>query len=799
MSQQRSRLFAAAFVLLLSLPNFAPKSAAAAYPNPSHDEPHPAIMQQVAQQVATAGASGLKPFAPQPQQAAVGGAGGPMREVFGFGLASSLSDPTYGYPSWNFSLLSTVAFFGLHINDDGTIAQDSGWTVWNSSQLSGLLSTAHQYGTKVVATIIMQDFSAGTPHMCSALSRQWTTIGATVAEVKAKGVDGVNVDYEGLNGSCGTSDPSFARHSLTSLVGNLRSSLPAGSYLSVDTYASSPSDSLGFFDVAGVAGYADSLFVMAYDLEYSNYSRSPTNCPSFCLGPTAPLTGYYYNDTSVASQYLAVVPSSKVILGVPYYGRKACVNSATPNQYPTSSVVADTYTDASTESSASQVQPGSYAAHRDAHDPTGQERWDTWVNTSMNCIRELYWDDTVSLGAKYALVNQDNLRGVGIWNLNYGGGASELWTTLSNYFSCPVSIGITNPTNTSEFYVNVSAGSCAPSYFEVQQSDTTLNLGWSALAPNAPVNASSTAAVDGFPGDSYQFRARAHSPSGAAGGWSIASTTLAANASLKYGFKGLYSLDAYGGVQSLNSEWLPGSAYWPGWKIARAVRAMPGANPQSGAVLDGYGALHSYGVPITLATTAYWPGFAIARDLAFLPDGSGGYVLDGFGGLHAFSVNGHAMPPAATGNDYWPGLDLARKVVIYSDGTGGLVLDGYGGLHRFGIGGTPPAAVTVRDYWSGWDIAHDVVLIPGTHAGYVLDGFGGLHPFSGAPALNSGVYWPGLDIARAVWLTPGSTSAQPAGYVLDGFGGPHPFGGAPTLSLYPYWPGQDLARNLTGF
>ncbi len=38
---------------------------------------------------------------------------GPQREVFGFALASSLSDPTVGYPTWDFSLLSTVAFFGL--------------------------------------------------------------------------------------------------------------------------------------------------------------------------------------------------------------------------------------------------------------------------------------------------------------------------------------------------------------------------------------------------------------------------------------------------------------------------------------------------------------------------------------------------------------------------------------------------------------------------------------------------------------------------------------------------------------
>jgi spore germination protein YaaH len=363
------------------------------------------------------------------------GASALKREVFGFALASSLSDPAVGYPTWNFDLLSTVAFFGLHVQNDGTFAADNGKSVWDSSQLSALVSTAHSHGTKVVLTIILQDFAAGTPNMCAGLAHSATTVSNTVAEAKAKGVDGVNVDYEGLNNSCGTSDASWARHTLTGFVASLRSHLPAGSYLSVDTYASSATDPLGFFDVPGLSPSVDSFFVMAYDLEYSNYKRAPLSCPNFCLGPTAPLTGYYYNDTSTASQYAAAVPASKVILGVPYYGRKACVASATANQYPTGPVTADTYLDATGESGAPQVLAGSFASHRDANDPTGQERWDTWFNTSLNCTRELYWDDAASLSLKYDLVNQDGLRGVGIWNLNYGGGAPELWSALATHFA----------------------------------------------------------------------------------------------------------------------------------------------------------------------------------------------------------------------------------------------------------------------------------------------------------------------------------------------------------------------------
>lgn len=745
-----------------------------------------------------------------PSRALAATSGAPGREIFGFALASSLADPSVGYPSWDFSLLGTVAFFGLHVQDDSTFASDNGWSVWNSSQLTGLVSTAHAHGTKVVLTIIKQDFAANTPSMCAALATFSTTVNNAVAEVKAKGVDGINVDYEGLNGSCGSADPSYARHAYTNFIGTLRKSMPAGSYLSVDSYASSAADSLGFFDIPGLSASVDSFFVMAYDLEYSNYARAPTNCSSFCLGPTAPVSGYYYNDTTTAQQYVATVGASKVILGVPYYGRKACVGSAAPNAYPAGSVIADTYLDASGEASSNLVQPGSYTAHRDANDPAGQERWDTWFNTQMNCTRELYWDDTTSLGLKYDLVNRDNLRGVGIWNLNYGGGAPELWSALNTHFSCQVSLSVPASPAATEFAVGLSTGSCAVSYVEVQQFDTTNNQGWFGLPNVVPSNGAGSETVEGYPGHTYQFQARAHSTAGFVGAWSSASTTVSATATYSHPFKGLYTLDAYGGISANESPPLAQSAYWSGWRIARSIKSWTGpGGPQQGFVLDGYGGLHPYGAAglneTSGASNHYW-GVDIARDFAFLPDGSGGFVLDGYGGLHPFWVNGHSGALQAVGNAYWKNWDIARKVVIFADGSGGYVLDAFGGLHPFGINAAPAAsfsAVQTTAYWAGWQIARDVQLIPGNanHSGYVLDGFGGLHPFhatgdgSAMPAsITPGAYWSGWDIARGLFFLPGSATA---GYTLDGLGGPHPFGGAPAITSHPYW-GSDVAKGHAG-
>ena len=800
---------AAAMALLFSSVVVSP-AIAASPPPPQPDSAHPVEMAQAAKRVSIAKSGALQTFAPAAPLNATAAAAGPQREVFGFALASTLTDPTAGDTTWNFSLLSTVAFFGLHVNDDGTFASDSGSTVWNSNQLTDLLNLAHAHGTKVVLTIIKQDFSAGTPSMCAALAHSSTMVTNTVNEVKAKGVDGVNVDYEGVNGSCGSAtDPSWARHMLTSFVASLRSALPAGSYLSIDTYASSAADSAGFFDIGGLAPSLDSFFVMAYDLEYSNWSHPPLTCSSLCLGPTAPLTGYYYNDTSTASQYTSVVAASKVILGVPYYGRKSCVSSPIPNQYPTSAVQADTYLGAASESSVDVVQPGSYVTHRDGNDASGQERWDTWVNTSLNCPRELYWDDTASLGHKYALVNSDNLRGVGIWTLSYGGGSPELWCLLSNSFTAPGS----------------GAYSGAPTITDIEPSSGRAGGGTAVTIIGCKFTGVSAVNFGSTPAASFSFvsdsQVNAVSPAHATGTVTVSITGTSGTSApatsdqFTFGFNGLYTLDAYGGVHGDDTASLNVSASWPGWNIARTAKPWPGAgSPQAGLVLDGRGGLHYYGSPaLQIGQEPSFAGNDIARDFVFLPDGSGGYELDGYGGIHPFALASKPMPPPASQYPYFPGHDLAKKITLLPDGSGGYVLDAYGGLHPWSVTGhSLPVAMAEYGYWAGQNIARDMWLAPASTSssgsGYVLDAYGGFHPFWSAgatapPSMAMYGYWNGQDIARGFWFMPGSTAGASSGYSLDAYGGIHPFTspGEPlpaNLSQYAYWAGRDLAKALWG-
>ena len=360
----------------------------------------------------------------------------PTKEVFGFATGGSLADPTFGYPSWNFNLLSTVAYFSISMKYNGVIGGD-GWYVFDSSVMTGLVNTAHAHGVKVVVTLT----GPGSADLCNALYNSLTTTQQIVAQVVAKNLDGVNIDIEGQLAMCQPTNPAFVPQTnqalLTTFARQLRTALDSirpGYYLSIDTYSGSAGGTDGFFNIPDLNQYVDAFFVMAYDMDYANLSYAPLKCSSFCMNPVSPLSTYNYNDTISMSQYSAVVGAGKTILGQPYYGRVACVSSPVAHAPAASYLTAATYLDAAAAASDPDVKPGTYATHRDANDPTGLDRWDTWYDNTHRCWREMYWSDVTQLGARYDFVNQTGLRGVGFWTLNYGGGAPELWAALEGHF-----------------------------------------------------------------------------------------------------------------------------------------------------------------------------------------------------------------------------------------------------------------------------------------------------------------------------------------------------------------------------
>ena len=401
------------------------------------DLTHPSVMAEAAAQQAMPPKQRLYGAAgPHAMPAPLARVSTPLqREVMGFVNASNLGDSTVGYPSWNLSLLSTVIFFGLQVNSgDGNLvsSNNTGWTVFHSSTMTSFVSAAHRNGVKVLVSINLHDFSTSpTNQVCTGLVAAHTanTISMTQAAIAYAGIDGVNIDYEGNDATC--ANGLTERDQLVAFASAMRTAMPH-TFIVIDTYSGSAEDNLEFFNITGLAPSVDAFFVMAYDMDEANYSFAPLSCTRYCYNPISPLNSYRFNVSASMSQYLALVPASKIVLGQPYYGRRGCGLQLTKaHQLLTSNLATPTYTYASTVPSQTGIQ--NYSAHRDPLD--GISEWDTWYDTDFKCNREQYFDDVYSLGVKYDLVNVDNLRGVGLFTLDYAGGAPEVWNLIAAKFT----------------------------------------------------------------------------------------------------------------------------------------------------------------------------------------------------------------------------------------------------------------------------------------------------------------------------------------------------------------------------
>jgi len=162
--------------------------------------------------------------------------------------------------------------------------------------------------------------------------------------------------------------------------------------LTMATYASSAGDSNGFYDITGLAQWVNAFFVMAYDMN----SRSTPSA-------TSPLFGPGYSDMRVIEDFLKLMPPSKILLGLPYYGYDWPTSDGSP-----------------TAAATGGESPLSYASIAAGNHPT---YWDPVTNTPWTAYQvgtqwhKTYFDDPTSLALKSQLANFFHLAGVGIWAL----------------------------------------------------------------------------------------------------------------------------------------------------------------------------------------------------------------------------------------------------------------------------------------------------------------------------------------------------------------------------------------------
>ncbi len=359
--------------------------------------------------------------------AAVVDPGGLRREVFGFLPYWELADQS---TTLDWEKLSTIAYFGVGAAANGDLQRQEtdgstsvGWSGWTSSDLTTVIDAAHANGARVVLTV--QSFA----WTSSQLSRQKALLGSETARanlarqiaaaVRDRGADGVNLDFEPIAAT-------FADE-FTSLVQSIRTELDAvapGYQLTFETMGW-----IGNYPIeaATAPGGADAVVIMGYDYKTGS---------SGTAGSVSPIGGLTYDLGDTLAAYVSRVPASRVILGVPYYGRAWSTSSSALNattvsaaQYGASvAVLYETALQFATD-------------HGRQYDPVEGVAWTSYerenCTSTYGCVtatRELYYDDAESLAGKYDLINSYDIRGVGIWALGYDGSRPELYQVLKDKF-----------------------------------------------------------------------------------------------------------------------------------------------------------------------------------------------------------------------------------------------------------------------------------------------------------------------------------------------------------------------------
>jgi hypothetical protein len=317
------------------------------------------------------------------------------RENFAFAPYWTLAQS----PTFSLTGLSTIAYFSIGVNPNGTLDESgAGWDGFESQDLTDLISRAHAAGERVVLTV--NDFGQSSlDQLTSMPSAAGTLSSALVPLLQAKSLDGVNFDFEGD----GSQDQRGLTDLVTAVSGALRQADPHWQ-ITMDTYASSAGDTNGFYNIPALAPAVDAFFVMDYEL---NLAGTPS--------AASPLTSGMFSSLTTLKQYTAAVPASKVILGLPFFGI----------DWPsTNGTMAATPAGGASDIPDSQAQGN------------GPEYWDPVTGTSWTSYQvggqwhESYYEGEYGLFKAAQMATWFGARGVGIWALGMENDGAQLIAAL---------------------------------------------------------------------------------------------------------------------------------------------------------------------------------------------------------------------------------------------------------------------------------------------------------------------------------------------------------------------------------
>ncbi|OGC42978.1 hypothetical protein A2Y85_02700 [candidate division WOR-3 bacterium RBG_13_43_14] len=329
-----------------------------------------------------------------------------------YGYCPYWIDTSY-YSYFQMDLLTHIAYFSIDIdpatgNLSGIPNASRFYKIRDQGHLSGIEihMTYTVFGNSNVATFLNNN---------SARQNAINNIGNFMTNY---GIDGANIDFEYVTSSVRDSFNVFMNdlaYELWNHAGG-RKSLYLASIAVPEWYPG--------YDIAYLSSHCDGLFIMAYDFHWSGASVA---------GPVSPCVpssfwGQYCAAKSIGSYIQYGADTSKILLGIPYYGYDWPTVSQNIGSSTTGSGTAVIY----------------YYAFQNAI--TYGRIWDNysltpWYRYYTSSWHQCWYDDSVSLDIKFGMVNDSLLQGAGCWALGYDRSYDHIWNAIRRNFwtSGPVS------------------------------------------------------------------------------------------------------------------------------------------------------------------------------------------------------------------------------------------------------------------------------------------------------------------------------------------------------------------------
>ncbi|MBU0486772.1 MAG: hypothetical protein KKA07_15315 [Bacteroidetes bacterium] len=310
------------------------------------------------------------------------------------------------YKSYNFSLLSRLAYFSCELNP-----ATGDFTTTNNWASTPLVDLAHSGGCKV--DLCITSFGADKHHQFFTNPQaQDRCISNIIGLLELRGGDGVNIDFENI--------PKVYRSQFTGFIQKLRTALDQKDTSLFLTIAIPAVDWANVFDVVAMAPSVNYFIIMGYDFYGKNSRTAGPNAPLH----SDPLWGELNITKSVQYYFDLGILKNQILLGLPYYGKEWETDK------PTFPATVFEFRGSKTYREIARNYADFYEGYFDTISSTSY-----YIFRKDNIWVQCWTDDELSLHYKYNFVLKSDIAGVAIWALGYDNGYTELWDLLARKFS----------------------------------------------------------------------------------------------------------------------------------------------------------------------------------------------------------------------------------------------------------------------------------------------------------------------------------------------------------------------------